>query len=84
MSPATARICSATVVGESSSKPDTPLVFCTVTAVIAVIPKTPSALNVFRSAWMPAPPPGVGPGDRERPWPWGLGSAHDGPPVYRK
>ena len=31
--------------------------FCTVTAVIAVIPKTPSALNVFRSAWIPAPPP---------------------------
>ena len=31
--------------------------FCTVTAVIAVIPKTPRALNVLRSAWMPAPPP---------------------------
>jgi hypothetical protein len=25
--------------------------------VIAVIPNTPSALNVFRSAWIPAPPP---------------------------
>ena len=30
--------------------------FWTVTAVIAVMPKTPSALNVFRSAWIPAPP----------------------------
>ena len=37
--------------------PDTPSVFCTVTAVIAVIPNTPSALKVFRSAWIPAPPP---------------------------
>ena len=27
------------------------------TAVIAVIPNTPSALKVFRSAWIPAPPP---------------------------
>ncbi len=69
MSPATARICSETVVGESSSNPETPLVFCTVTAVIAVMPKTPKALNVLRSAWMPAPPPGVRPGDRERPRP---------------
>ena len=34
-----------------------PSVFCTVTAVIAVMPKTPRALNVLRSAWMPAPPP---------------------------
>src|SRR3954464_285567 len=32
-------------------------VFCAVTAVIALVPYTPSAANVFRSAWMPAPPP---------------------------
>ena len=43
--------------GESSSTLDTPTVFCTVTAVIAVMPRTPRALNVFRSAWIPAPPP---------------------------
>ena len=24
---------------------------------MAEVPKTPSAMNVFRSAWMPAPPP---------------------------
>src|SRR6266568_6956180 len=34
-----------------------PFVFCTVTAVMAVMPNTPSALKVFRSAWIPAPPP---------------------------
>ena len=26
-------------------------------AVMALVPYTPSAANVFRSAWMPAPPP---------------------------
>ena len=31
------------------------LVVCDVTAVTAVTPYTPSAANVFRSAWMPAP-----------------------------
>jgi len=35
----------------------TPWVFCAVTAVRALIPKHSSAANVFRSAWMPAPPP---------------------------
>src|SRR5690606_27907470 len=35
----------------------TPTVFCAVMAVSALVPKTPSAANVFRSAWMPAPPP---------------------------
>ncbi len=35
----------------------TPQVFCAVSAVIAVMPKQPSAAIVFRSAWMPAPPP---------------------------
>ncbi len=35
----------------------TPVVFWAVMAVRALVPKTPSAANVFRSAWMPAPPP---------------------------
>jgi hypothetical protein len=35
----------------------TPSVFCTVIAVTADVPNTPNAWNVFRSAWMPAPPP---------------------------
>ena len=35
----------------------TPSVFCAVTAVIALVPYTPNAANVFKSAWMPAPPP---------------------------
>src|SRR2546422_5351905 len=33
------------------------MVFCAVMAVIADVPCTPNAANVFRSAWMPAPPP---------------------------
>lgn len=37
--------------------PATPCVFCTVTAVTALAPNTPRAAKVFRSAWMPAPPP---------------------------
>ena len=57
MSVTTARIWSATTCGGSVSYPLTPRVFWIVTAVIAVIPNTPSALNVFRSAWIPAPPP---------------------------
>lgn len=32
-------------------------VFWAVTAVITLQPKTPRAENVFRSAWIPAPPP---------------------------
>ena len=32
-------------------------VFCAVTAVRAVVPWTPWAANVLRSAWAPAPPP---------------------------
>ena len=31
--------------------------FCTVIAVIAVVPCTPAFANAFRSAWIPAPPP---------------------------
>ena len=57
MSDATARTSSATVPGEIASKPWTPSVFWTVTAVMAVIPKTPNAEKVLRSAWIPAPPP---------------------------
>ena len=37
--------------------PLTPVVFCAVSAVIAVIPWTPQRANALRSAWMPAPPP---------------------------
>src|SRR5882672_1440619 len=37
--------------------PVTPCVFCAVSAVMTEAPYTPSAEKVFRSAWMPAPPP---------------------------
>src|SRR5262245_14521174 len=57
MSETTAVIWSATTRGSIASYLLTPSVFCTVTAVTAVIPNTPSALNVLRSAWIPAPPP---------------------------
>ena len=40
-------------------------VFCAVTPTIAVIPWHPAAVNAFRSAWMPAPPPEFGRGDGE-------------------
>ena len=36
---------------------EVPCVFCSVTAVMAEAPKTPRAAKVFRSAWIPAPPP---------------------------
>src|SRR5256885_12094227 len=35
----------------------TSTVFCAVTAVTTLVPNTPNWGNVFRSAWMPAPPP---------------------------
>ena len=35
----------------------TPRVFCAVSAAIALRPWHPRAMKVFRSAWMPAPPP---------------------------
>ena len=41
----------------SSQQPCTPSEFCAVTAVSTLMPCTPSASIVFRSAWMPAPPP---------------------------
>ena len=34
----------------------TPVVFCDVTAVIAVIAYDPKAVTVLMSAWIPAPP----------------------------
>src|SRR5438552_3407215 len=37
--------------------PCTPSVFCAVRAVMALVPYTPSAANVFKSACTPAPPP---------------------------
>src|SRR5688500_12540830 len=36
--------------------PATPRVLCAVSAVIALVPKTPRAWKVLRSAWIPAPP----------------------------
>ena len=42
---------------ETASHAVTPRVFCAVTAVIALVPYTPCAANVFKSAWIPAPPP---------------------------
>ena len=43
--------------GKLPVAPCTPTEFCAVTAVTTLIPCTPSASIVFRSAWMPAPPP---------------------------
>ena len=57
-SPASASICAVTRSAESGATPSTPFVLCTVIAVIALAPYTPNAANVFRSAWMPAPPLG--------------------------
>src|SRR5918993_34480 len=57
MSPATASICAVTMSADNIETSVTPCVFCAVTAVIALVPYTPSAANVLRSAWMPAPAP---------------------------
>src|SRR3989442_8377189 len=57
MSSATASICAATTSASISWMRVTARVFCAVMAVIAEVPNTPSAPNVLRSAWMPAPPP---------------------------
>ena len=57
MSVATAAIWRRTRSALSSSKASTPRVFCAVTATIAVVPQTPCASKVFRSAATPAPPP---------------------------
>ncbi len=53
----TAAICAAANSGGTGWIPRTPCVFWAVSAVIADIPKQPSAAKVLRSAWMPAPPP---------------------------
>ena len=53
----TAAIWEDTSSGSISWTPVTATVFCAVTAVIAERPYTPCAAKVFRSAWMPAPPP---------------------------
>ena len=56
-SPSTASICSATNSGGRLWTPVTPTEFCAVTAVSTDMPNVRNAENVFRSAWMPAPPP---------------------------
>ena len=53
----TASSCLATNSGGTSWIPETPRVFCAVRAVTALMPYPPSRVIVFRSAWMPAPPP---------------------------
>src|SRR3954471_7080956 len=57
MSPKIASSCARTKPGSTSSAARTPVVFCAVSATIALVPKQPSAAKAFRSAWMPAPPP---------------------------
>jgi hypothetical protein len=57
MSSTTASIWSMRICDGTAWIERTPSVFCAVSAVIAVMPKQPSAAMVFRSAWMPAPPP---------------------------
>ena len=56
-SSATARTCAAMISGATGCTALTPTVFCTVIAVIAVVPCTPARANALRSAWIPAPPP---------------------------
>ena len=53
----TASICCRMSAGETSSNEVTPCVFCAVIAVMALVPYTPCAANVLRSAWIPAPAP---------------------------
>ena len=43
--------------GSRATTPRTSVVFCAVTAVSALVPWTPWAAKVFRSACTPAPPP---------------------------
>src|SRR5690242_17398708 len=57
MSSSTASICLAMTSVSISCTAKKPRVFWAVTAVTTLLPYTPSAANVFRSAWMPAPPP---------------------------
>lgn len=53
----TVSTCSLTNSGSKDTDATTEVVFCAVTAVTALVPKTPSAANVLRSACRPAPPP---------------------------
>ncbi len=57
MSSSTARICARTASTGRFQTPCTPTLFCAVTAVTALIPCTPRASIVLRSACTPAPPP---------------------------
>ena len=57
MSSSTATICATTIEVGTMATSRTPVVFWAVMAVRALVPNTPNAANVFRSAWMPAPPP---------------------------
>jgi hypothetical protein len=50
MSSAIASICATTNSGGTTWTPVTPIVFCAVSAVIALVPYTPWAANVLRSA----------------------------------
>src|SRR5690606_9875641 len=43
--------------GGTACTPCTPIVFCAVRAVMTDVPNAPNAWKVFRSAWIPAPPP---------------------------
>ena len=56
MSPKMQSICWATNSGEAFSMPYTPVVFCAVRAVMALIAYMRWAVMVLMSAWMPAPP----------------------------
>ena len=56
-SPNTASICCLSILGETVSTPMTRRGFCAVRQAMALAPWTPSAAKVFKSAWMPAPPP---------------------------
>ena len=46
-----------TILGEAGWRPEMPAGFCAVRQVIALVPWTPSEPKVFKSAWIPAPPP---------------------------
>ena len=53
----TASICASTIESDNNSIPVTEVVFCAVTAVIAVAANTFLAFMALMSAWIPAPPP---------------------------
>src|SRR3954449_4867264 len=57
MSSSTTSICWRMKAGGIGNTPNTPSVFCAVSAVTAVIAKPSSIVTVLMSAWMPAPPP---------------------------